>query len=145
MPRQKKDPDPTERVRFEPSREGLEAVMGPLEARVMAALWDLGEGTVREVWSQLGGEEQAAYTTIMTIFHRLHEKGYVERDASGRAHRYRPRSSRDEFQGNVLSRVLRGVLDRVRQEQPLGLMGRLDRKDRALLRAMLDEAEDQPK
>lgn len=137
-------PDPTANIRFEPSREGLESVMGPLEARVMDVIWARGEVTVREVWDHLGGEAEAAYTTIMTIFHRLHEKGYVEREAAGRAHRYRPRTSRDEFQGSVLTRVLHGVLGQLRKAQPLGVMGRLEAQDRALLRKMLEEAEEEP-
>lgn len=137
-------PDPTTNIRFEPAREGLEAVMGPLEARVMQVIWELGETTVREVWERLGGEDQAAYTTVMTIFHRLYEKGYVEREAVGRAHRYRPRTSRNEFQGNVLSQVLQGILGQVRSAQPLGVLGRLGKRDRALLRKMLDEAEGDP-
>lgn len=134
-------PDPTQGIRFEPDRDGLEAVMGPLEAQVMDLVWELGEATVREVWERLGGEEQAAYTTVMTIFHRLHEKGYVEREAVGRAHVYRPRTSRDDFQESVLSQILRGVLGQIRQSQPLGVMGRLRKRDRALLRKMLDEVD----
>lgn len=137
-------PDPTANIRFEPARDGLEAMMGPLEARVMQVIWEIGETTVREVWQRLGGEEQAAYTTIMTIFHRLHEKGFVARRARGRAHVYRPRTSRDEFQGSVLSRILGGVLGQVRCGQPVGVMGRLSPKDRELLRRMLDEAEEAP-
>lgn len=134
-------PDPTNTIRFEPSRDGLESIMGPLEAKVMDAIWDLGETTVREVWERLGGEEQAAYTTVMTIFHRLFEKGYIEREAIGRAHKYRPCATREEFQGSVLSRILRGVLGQVRREHPLGLLGRLGKRDRALLRKMLDEVD----
>lgn len=133
--------DPTEGIRFEPDREGLEAVMGPLEAQVMDLVWELGETTVRAVWERLGGEDQAAYTTVMTIFHRLYEKGYVERESVGRAHVYRPRSSRADFEGSVLSQVLKGVLGQIRRGQPLGLMGRLRKRDRELLRKMLDEAE----
>lgn len=135
-------PDPTANLRFDPARKGLEAVMGPLEAQVMALVWELGETTVRDVWERLGGEEQAAYTTVMTIFHRLYEKGYVEREAAGRAHRYRPRTSRDEFQGNVLSRVLRGVLAQVRAGAPLGALGDLGKRERKLLRKMLDETDE---
>ena len=134
-------PDPTTTIRFEPARDGLESIMGPLEAKVMDTIWELGETTVREVWERLGGEEQAAYTTVMTVFHRLHGKGYIERESIGRAHRYRPCASREEFQGNVLSRILRGVLGQVRREQPLGLLGRLGKRDRALLRKMLEEAD----
>ncbi len=139
-----KSPESVPALRFDPDRQGLEALMGPLEARVMQALWDLGQATVRETWERLGGEGEVAYTTVLTIFHRLHEKGLVEREPDGRAHRYRPLSSRSEFQGNALSRLLTGILDQVRRNRPLGVIGRLDKRDRALLRRMLEEAEREP-
>ena len=37
-----------------------------------------------------------AYTTVLTILVRLHDKGLVERERVGRAYAYRPRRSREE-------------------------------------------------
>lgn len=141
-----KDPpaDDTRTLRFEPEREGLEAVMGPLEAKVMDAVWSTGETTVREVWETLGGEEQVAYTTIMTIFHRLFEKGYLARRSRGRAHLFRPRTSREEFQEGVLSRVLRGVLQQLRGGASIGLVNRLSAEERAQLQELLAKDEEAP-
>ncbi|MGH1468146.1 MAG: BlaI/MecI/CopY family transcriptional regulator [Bdellovibrionales bacterium] len=128
-------------VRFKPEEEGLEAIMGHLEAKVMEAIWTRSEASVREVWEDLGGEKKTAYTTVMTIFHRLYEKGYLARRTVGRAHRYRPHASRSEFQGNALSRILGGVLRQLRNSQPLGVVDRLSKSDRTLLKKMLDEAD----
>ena len=62
---------------------------GELESEVLAALWAAGEpigaGTVRE---QVAGEP--AYTTVLTILTRLHDKGLVVRTRAGRGHLYAP-------------------------------------------------------
>jgi predicted transcriptional regulator len=62
---------------------------GELEGEVLAALWaagvPVGAGTVRE---QVAGEP--AYTTVLTILTRLHDKGLVTRERAGRAYLYSP-------------------------------------------------------
>lgn len=70
--------------------DGAPAVLGPLEQRVMARLWRTGPQAVGEVMAALNGsaERQLAYTTVMTILVRLHEKGLVTRQKDGRHYRY---------------------------------------------------------
>jgi predicted transcriptional regulator len=72
----------------EGGRQGRRAP-GKLEGEVLAALWAAGEplgaGAVRD---QLAGDP--AYTTVLTILTRLHDKGLVTRQRSGRAHLYAP-------------------------------------------------------
>jgi predicted transcriptional regulator len=64
--------------------------LGTLEARVLEILWSAGRPlSVREVTSLLEGR-RLAYTTVMTVLARLHQKGVVERVPSGRAYLYRP-------------------------------------------------------
>ncbi|MFF7157356.1 BlaI/MecI/CopY family transcriptional regulator [Streptomyces sp. NPDC008139] len=62
---------------------------GELESEVLAALWAVGEpagaGAVRE---QVAGEP--AYTTVLTILTRLHDKGLVTRERAGRGYLYSP-------------------------------------------------------
>jgi predicted transcriptional regulator len=66
------------------------ASLGPLERRVMARLWAAGPQTVGEVLGALndGSDRRLAYTTVMTILVRLHEKGLVTRGKEGRNYRY---------------------------------------------------------
>jgi predicted transcriptional regulator len=60
---------------------------GALETEVLAALWTAGEPlTPGQVQESLGGK--LAYTTVMTALARLHEKGAVTREKSGRAYAY---------------------------------------------------------
>ncbi|GAA0349159.1 BlaI/MecI/CopY family transcriptional regulator [Streptomyces olivoreticuli] len=62
---------------------------GELESEVLAALWaagaPVGAGTVRE---HVTGDP--AYTTVLTILSRLHDKGLVTRERAGRGYRYAP-------------------------------------------------------
>lgn len=62
---------------------------GELESEVLAALWAVGEpagaGVVRE---QVIGDP--AYTTVLTILSRLHDKGLVTRERVGRGYLYSP-------------------------------------------------------
>ncbi len=70
--------------------EGATTVLGPLEQRVMARLWEAGPQVVREVMKALNDSNgrQLAYTTVMTILVRLHEKALVARTKEGRHYRY---------------------------------------------------------
>jgi predicted transcriptional regulator len=74
------------------------------EQDVLKVLWDLGQGTVREVLAALGEQGQGwAYTTAQTLLTRLMAKGYVTADRSGPAHVYRPTVSRGELLQQRLS------------------------------------------
>ena len=67
--------------------------LGPLETRVMEALWRAGTATAREVFTQL--DEAWAYTTVMTTLDRLHKKALLTREKEGLAYRYQPALPRD--------------------------------------------------
>ena len=101
---------------------------------MLAALWAASGPLVpADVQAAVGGD--LAYTTVMTILVRLHEKGVIERTKVGRAFAYRPivaetavvaeRVRRLFDQGTDRATVVRGLLDGLRPD------------DEALLRAML--------
>jgi predicted transcriptional regulator len=73
--------------------------LGPLERRVMDALWRLGPSSAREVLDALNhdAERPLAYTTIMTILVRLHEKRYALRELRGRQFTYSAALRPDEL------------------------------------------------
>ena len=69
--------------------------LGPLEARVLDALWTRGAAcSVRDLQP---GFPAIAYTTLMTTLDRLHRKGVLSREKQGRAFAYAPVASRDDF------------------------------------------------
>lgn len=72
--------------------QGIEAVLGPLAGPVMRIILKEGEMTVRAVAVALAEkrERAPAYTTVMTIMARLHERGLLERVKRGRGYVYRP-------------------------------------------------------
>jgi predicted transcriptional regulator len=77
------------------SMRQLEAAYGPLEIRVLDALWARSTpACVRDLQPQFPG---VAYTTLMTTLDRLFRKGTLSREKSGRAFFYRPKSTPQEL------------------------------------------------
>ncbi|MEO8677614.1 MAG: BlaI/MecI/CopY family transcriptional regulator [Vicinamibacterales bacterium] len=94
----------------------LEAVFGPLERRVLEALWTRpAPACVRDLQPDF---PRVAYTTLMTTLDRLFRKGVLTREKSGRAFFYRAAWTRDELQsrlaGSALATLLPGELSSVR-------------------------------
>jgi predicted transcriptional regulator len=84
--------------------------LGPLEERVLEALWKRAHPvTVRELVEESCSD--LAYTTVMTTLDRLFKKNVLRREADGRAFRYAPRYTREELHQQALSESLRQALD----------------------------------
>lgn len=80
---------------------------GALESEVLAALWASAEPmTPAQVQESLGGG--LAYTTVMTILSRLHDKGAVNRQRVGRAYAYAAVLD----QPGIAAAQMRALLDR---------------------------------
>ena len=80
---------------------------GALETEVLAALWASGEPmTPAQVQDSL--DSGLAYTTVMTILSRLHDKGAVTRERSGRAYAYAAVLD----QPGIAAAQMRALLDR---------------------------------
>ena len=76
----------------------------------MQIVWDRQHVTVREVLETLTPERALAYTTVMTVMHRLVEKGLLIADKEGKTHRFRPVYSREEFEAQAVGRVVQSLL-----------------------------------
>ena len=83
--------------------------LGPLEQRLLEAIWTRGSATVRELMAE--GNEGLAYTTLMTTLDRLFKKNVLTRIAEGRAFRYTPRYTREELHREVAGAAFRQLLD----------------------------------
>ena len=88
--------------------------LGPLARRVMSRLWEGGAQTVAQVATalNLGAERALAYTTVMTILVRLHQKGYVTRTRSGRQYIYCAAMDEASLRAAVGRQELRGLIAR---------------------------------
>jgi predicted transcriptional regulator len=85
---------------------------GELEAVIMDRLWTWQRpSTVREVLADLSKERDLAYTTVMTVMDNLHRKGWLTRRRDGKAYRYQPVSSRQEYSAELMQQALDGSGD----------------------------------
>jgi predicted transcriptional regulator len=92
--------------------DGLDKVLGPLEAEVMRAAWAAGRPvTVRDLLVRLNDSrsEPLAYTTVMTVMSRLVEKGIMRRRREGRGYLYEP--TVDDAAGIAVHGVMRDFGD----------------------------------
>jgi len=83
--------------------------LGPLEERLLEALWERGNATVRDLVEAACPD--LAYTTVMTTLDRLFKKNLLSRQAEGRAFRYTPRFTREELHREVAGEAFRQLLD----------------------------------
>ncbi|MGH8890483.1 MAG: BlaI/MecI/CopY family transcriptional regulator [Acidothermaceae bacterium] len=80
---------------------------GELESSILAALWAASEPlTPAQVLAAL--DEDLAYTTVMTTLARLHDKGAVCRERTGRAYAYTPAADA----ADTVAEKMRRLLDR---------------------------------
>jgi predicted transcriptional regulator len=59
------------------------------ELEIARAVWDLGEGTVRDVFRWFPKPRKHDYTTVQTYLRRLEAKGYLDARREGRTKVYR--------------------------------------------------------
>ncbi|MEU6344524.1 BlaI/MecI/CopY family transcriptional regulator [Streptomyces sp. NPDC046977] len=77
--------------------------LGDLEDAVMTRVWRWNRPvTVREVLEDLRRERSIAYTTVMTVMDNLHQKGWLRREAEGRAYRYEAVSTRAAYSAALM-------------------------------------------
>lgn len=67
----------------------------------MNLVWAHPHASVREIVNLIDKKKPVAYTTILTILHRLHEKGMVTRQQAQKAYRYTPKISKESYSKNV--------------------------------------------
>ncbi len=115
-----------------PSGPTLRSRLGPLEWRVLEALWARdGAASVRDLTPAFA---DIAYTTLMTTLERLHRKGLLGRRKDGRAFYYEPVMSRAQFHADRAAQALRAALAGTAPGLLLSyLVEEVSQRDRALL------------
>jgi predicted transcriptional regulator len=114
---------------------------GELEAVVMDILWRWDRpSTVREVLDHLRAQRDIAYTTVMTVMDNLHRKGWLRREREGKAYRYEPVATREEYSAGLMREAL------TESEDPTStfvhFLARMDPAESAALRAALGQFDD---
>lgn len=80
----------------------------------MRTLWRRSPATVGEVLETINADQAPglAYTTVMTVLSRLHEKGYVRRRRVGRGYEYEPAYTENELVDLLGKREVSEIVDR---------------------------------
>lgn len=86
------------------------------ELTIMNILWDEESATVKEARERI--DQEMPYTSVLSIFQTLEDKGHITHEREGRAYRYRPLVEREE----AGRRALAYVLDRLFKGSPGALM-----------------------
>jgi predicted transcriptional regulator len=110
---------------------------GTLEREVLTVLWQAaGPLQPSEINDRL--PTKLAYTSVATVLGRLHAKGLVTREPSGRAYAYTAAVDESELAVRRIDDVLAGATD------PAKVLSRfvdgLSERDARMLRALLDDS-----
>jgi predicted transcriptional regulator len=119
------------------SAESHRRAPGTLEAEVLAVLWAGGVPmTAADVQQRVDGD--LAYTTVVTILSRLHDKGAASREKHGRSFAYLP----VEDEAGLAARRMRKALDTGpdRDRVLARFVSHLSDHDEQTLRALLRDA-----
>jgi predicted transcriptional regulator len=112
---------------------------GDLEAAIMDVVWAAGGPVrVREVSEQLNRDRPLAFNTVQTVMENLYHKGWLGRQKEGRAYRYEPTRTRDDYAAGLLAEALSAAGDPA--ATLVRLAGNLEPGEAARLRAALDAA-----
>jgi predicted transcriptional regulator len=115
---------------------------GDLEAAIMDRLWAAGDAmTVREIHTALTAERELAYNTVLTVVDNLYKKGWLQREPAGRAHRYSPLASREQYGAGLMRAALDAAGDP--RQALLQLIGQMSQDETAALRAALNSFDEQ--
>ena len=83
------------------------------ELALLKVLWELGEGTVRDVHERLAPHSGLHFNTIQTQLRIMDSKGLVTHRDDGRAFVYSPRCTRDDVSAQFLNQVFDGAIDQL--------------------------------
>lgn len=84
------------------------------EEEIMQVLWDLKEGAVGDIRTQLAARAKGkmpAHSTISTMMKILGEKGFVSHKAYGRTFVYRPELSKEDYSQQSLHTLMRDYFE----------------------------------
>jgi predicted transcriptional regulator len=111
---------------------------GELESEVLAALWAADSPmTPAQVQAELGGT--LAYTTVVTILSRLHDKGVAARERQGRAYAYSPVQDEPGLAASRMRKLLDAGSDR--RLVLTRFVTDLSQEDEVLLRQLLADSD----
>ena len=108
------------------------------ELEILKVLWEIQEGSVRDVHSRLVDVSGLHFNTIQTQLRIMDEKGLVAQRREGRTLLYRPVCTREQVSSRFLHRVYDGAVS----ELMLNMLSteRLTEQDLRELEALIADA-----
>ena len=101
------------KIRFE--KQGAEAFLSPLEAKVLHALWKKESAKVRDLHLIVKKDQEVALTSIAVILDRLHQKNLVTRTAKtgrgGYHYIYSPAFSQKDFEYSMMDNFVEKMIN----------------------------------
>ena len=122
----------------------------PAELEILRALWKSPGSTVRELMESSTGKPQG-YTTLLKMLQIMHEKGLVERQEDGKAHRYSAASGQSETRTGLVTDLINRAFEGAAQTLVMHALAakRPSREELAEIRKMLEmyeeRTEEEPK
>jgi BlaI family penicillinase repressor len=80
------------------------------EEQIMQIVWQLERGFVKDVMDRLP-EPKPAYNTVSTIIRILEVKGFIAHEAFGKAHKYYPVISKEDYKRHATEKLLGGYFE----------------------------------
>ncbi len=109
---------------------------GALEQAVLVVLWHASAPMIPgQVLAEMPGT--LAYTTVMTVLGRLHDKGLVTRTTYGRAYAYEAALSESELTARRMGEALAGANDRA--AALTGFISHLSKRDISAIRRAVED------
>ena len=118
-------------VKREPDENG--PGLGELETDIMKVVWLSDWVAVRDVYERLRLERSIAYTTVMTVMGRLHDKGLLDRRQEGRSYIYQARQTRLQVARSFMKKLLERMFDGRKADAMAALLDSTDKLDDAEL------------
>lgn len=122
--------------------KGSGLALGPLETKVMAAIWAhdgwVAISDIHEACQQ--PKRELSYSTIKTIMSNLAEKGHLRKRSAGRANEFKAVQSREAFEESVVGDILAPLMRDYRNPLLAHIIEQLDTEgDVAALEHLLAE------
>ncbi len=85
--------------------------LGSLQSQTLGILCRRGPSTVREVVDAFPERDRPAYTTVMTVLVKLHEKGLTKRTKAGKGFVYEALYTPEELRDRMAEHLVRELVD----------------------------------
>ncbi len=103
------------------SKKREKNLLTEVELEFMKTLWELGEGTVRDVMAKLPPSRELAYTSVSTIMRILEQKNFLKSRKEGISYIYTPMITKSYYESLSLNHFVKDLF----KNEPVSLVTKL--------------------